>query len=144
MDILKNGPDHTRGRRCLDFGVRPGFYTTPDVDMAMDWGTKKRGWWRGQAAVLVFALNPSGLKHKHVWEANEWTTMVRSSRMCRVRKNALDDFDVVEGPVCRNPGSVTRESQIAPMPHPGMYQVTSKSDEGDHSFRCLGCIWLRQ
>lgn len=139
LDIMQHGPDHTRGRRCLDFGVRPGFYTTPDASMAMDWGAKKRAWWRGQAAVLVFSLNPTGLKkHKRTWDADEWTTLVRSSRMCRVRKNALDDFDVVEGPVCRNPGSGS------PLPHPDMHQVASKSDEGDDSFDCLGCIWVRQ
>ena len=31
LSIASTGPDFTSGRRCLDFGIRPSFYVTPDV-----------------------------------------------------------------------------------------------------------------
>lgn len=45
LKIIKNGAMSFWGKKCLDFGVLPSFYLTPDINVALSWGEKNRRKW---------------------------------------------------------------------------------------------------
>lgn len=146
-NIIEYEVDYTKGRRCLDFGVRPGFYTTKDIKMAHGWGIKNYKRWKNEIAILIFEVSKSMLRDYNVKEFSstspEWKKMVKESRMCETKKNLLDEFDFVVGPVCKNPHDVVQKN-AQPVAHRDLYQFVSKSDKADAFLteHFVGCIWF--
>lgn len=99
-----------KSRQCLDFGIKPSFYTTDKFDTAVDWVNAKHRLWHDEGCVLLFSIPQklsSGLLMKRFARPNrEWSNAVSVSRKCLEEENALDKFDVVQGPMLRNPAAV--------------------------------------
>jgi len=119
-------------RPCLDFGIHPSFYTTPTIGVALEYVQKSSRYWNGQTCVLIFKWNESQVKEKgfEIKEFKstdiEWKRTVKSSRLCEVRANELDEYDFVSGPMVSNPNQV-RNSVEEPKPHkPPKVQVAVK------------------
>jgi len=87
-------PDLSKSRDATDFGR--GFYTTMNIDQAIDWG-RKRGHGKENFTVNAYHYFPSPeLRIKSFSEPDEeWLETVYK---CRSLKEKLD-FDVVIGPV---------------------------------------------
>lgn len=149
LSIAATGPDFMSGRRCLDFGIRPSFYITPDVGDALQWCDKRGPQWGCECAVVVFALAKTDIRqarHETFERPDaEWKRLTQSSRMCRLRKNALDDCDVVHGPMVANPHECSRGKESRP--HAVVkYQYASKSTTFDETLHrsIAGILWFRK
>jgi hypothetical protein len=146
--IISGGVKFFRGRECLDFGIDPGFYMTKDIQVALEWGEKKKGDWSNEIAILIFELSHNKLsnyKVKVFENANkEWKNLVRSSRKCQDEKNILDSFDFVYGPMCKNPMDVSNDCEM-PVPFQNRFQLVSKNRESDALLNknYIGCIWKK-
>ena len=76
--------DNKIGRRCLDFGTKPGFYCSQRIQDSIEFGFKKRDLFHNEVAIIVFSLPkifPNTINFKHL-EGTEWKTIVRMSREC--------------------------------------------------------------
>lgn len=137
-NIIEYGVSSSVGRQCLDFGIRQGFYTTENIQMAIEWGEKQRKYWKGQVAIVIFEIDAKKLKkYKTKYfnsTTNEWKQLVTHSRKCEEKENALDFFDFVYGPVCLNPKAVCSQGK-APIADKGKFQFVSKSINGDFLMR---------
>ena len=51
VSICKEGVVHESGRPCLDFGIKPGFYTTPSSIDALEWTQRKKKLFAGECAI---------------------------------------------------------------------------------------------
>lgn len=138
QDIIINGVDHDKGRRCLDFGIRRGFYTTKNVNMAISWAVKKYAFWKIEVAILVFKVSKSFIETSKYIEflatTKEWQDWVKHSRKCWGKKNILDDADFVYGPVCANPHKISQNQKIHDAiaeTRDELFQFVSKSDVAD-------------
>ena len=148
LNIADDGIAHLEGRRCLDFGITPSFYTTPDLSSAVEWCGKKTKLWKGDRCILVFIVpleSVKALKSK-VFQNDtiEWGDLVTSSRRFQKRYNALDKFDLVSGPMAANVKEI-EEDNIRACPHtPPKFQLASKSINSDIYLRsCLaGAIFM--
>ena len=132
QSIVTYGVDHTRGRRCLDFGIRPSFYVTPDLNTAVAWCHANERLWQGEMCILVFSLPDSlrALKRKVFNDADEeWASLVAFSRRCVVKMNVLDTFDVVYGPMAANIKSI--KTNLARPHKTPKFQLASKSNDSD-------------
>lgn len=152
QNILRQGVDYSKGRRCLDFGILPSFYLTPDLNGALEWGMKSRNYWGNEVAILIFRLdddilNSEQAQHrvKYFEEAtSEWYELTTNSRRCRSRRNALDKYDFVFGPMVANPTDVVKFDKEA-VPHKTTkFQLASKTDDSDAYLQVnlIGSIWL--
>lgn len=135
IDILKNGVDHEMGRKCLDFGLKPSFYSTEDLNTAIEWGRKKMKTWYGQVCIVVFAMAKTrdrNLRQKSFREASEeWSELVTQSRVCQTKKNELDKYDIVNGPMCANVHQVHMPGFRAIAHNNVKYQWASKTETAD-------------
>lgn len=152
LSIMKEGVVHQAGRKCLDFGINPGFYSSPDVKDALEWAHKRRSLFNNECAILVFALprvflsatNASNasdpLSIKQFAKPNrEWTKLTLESRACVLKYNELDAYDFVHGPIMAD---IYRG-----IPHkPIKYQLASKSTKADAVMNkhLVGVVWLRK
>ncbi len=152
--IAADGILREKGRRCLDFGVRPGFYVTPVLRDALEWARKSRGRCGRECAIVVFRLhadltNARGPMNVVAFEAptREWQRLTTVSRRCAVQRcRPLDDADMVVGPMVANPALV-REGREAPRVHtPPRMQLASKSDRGDAALDAAlaGILYVRK
>lgn len=137
LSICKEGVVHESGRPCLDFGIKPGFYTTPSSLDALEWAQRKKKLFAGECAIILFSIPkkfPSDITCKRFEKANrEWTKLTKESRACFLKYNELDKFDFVDGPM------------MADIPHnPIKHQLASKSAKSDALLNeCLvGVVWL--
>lgn len=124
---------HEVGRKCLDFGILNSFYCTPHLSDAIEWCEKHEQGWHQETCIFAFRL-PKKLPFnvKVFKEPNqEWKDLVKNSRLCKHRSNALDDYDFVYGPMCANVHQIKKRN-ADPSPHPNIkYQLCSKSDRAD-------------
>lgn len=120
LNIVRHGVSHIKGRRCLDFGIQPSFYLTPDIGTAVKWCDKKRRLWQGESCILVYKIPQTYLQalNGKVFKSAtaEWEELVTSSRRCEANTNALDFFDVVYGPMAANVQSIEKNKMFA-RPH---------------------------
>jgi len=143
-DIMRYGPSHETGRKCLDFGINRSFYLTPDLDSALDWATRER--FNNEGCIIVFSLNIDLFKKAKTFNGpnDEWKHLVKISRMCEVPRNELDNYNFVYGPMLKNISQIrTSEAQ----PHfPYKWQLASKSDSSDRFLKknIVGTIFLKK
>lgn len=144
--IMSKGPDHTKGRPCLDFGVEPSFYMTPTLNTAIDWVQSKRAIWRNECAILVFSLQENLSRHKKnkffTDASNEWETLTSSSRKCQ--DNVLDDYNFVYGPMVANPFQIEHRDEVAKAHTEIKWQIASKNTKSDNILKktLIGVIWI--
>jgi len=147
--IAQHGVAHLKGRPCLDFGIQPSFYMTPDLQTAIEWCRDNTSRWKGEACILVFSIpledSRKALNSKVFQQAtSEWVDLVTSSRRCIENTNDLDMFDTVYGPMAANVRSIRKGRNACPHSTP-KYQWASKSNLGDMYLRhCFaGAIFVK-
>jgi hypothetical protein len=149
LDIVNNGIDHLKGRRCLDFGIIPGFYLSDDIKNAFDWCQKNKLNWKNEMCVIIFKVSTlyKKLKTKTFEIAdNEWEYLTKNSRLCQTNRNLLDTYDMVHGPMVANVSEVVK-NKAKPTTHTiQKFQFASKSDRSDSVFNKarFGIIWLQK
>lgn len=152
LNIINNGPSNHFGRKCLDFGIRPSFYLTPNIDVALSWGLKSNSIWGKEVAILAFHVSDKILKSRQnsykvkFFEnaTDEWKQLTSSSRRCQVNKNELDDYHFVYGPMLANVPKIHIEDAKAHKPI--KYQLASKKDKTERYLKknYIGTIWLNK
>jgi hypothetical protein len=146
-NIIEHGVNSSKGRMCLDFGIRQGFYTTQNINTAIEWGEKRINSWYGQVAILIFEIKANKLKKyktKYFYSAaDEWKRLVSHSRKCEENENELDFADFVYGPICVNPKNV-KYNGTPPIAQQDKFQFVSKSIDADILMRksYVGCIYF--
>jgi hypothetical protein len=141
--------DRMVGRRCLDFGIYPGFYMSETVRDCLDWGAKKSKIWGNETAIMIFAIPntlPSHVSLKEL-QGREWLNITKQARECKLTQElkSIRSVDLLYGNMVSNVVVVSMGEN--PIPHtPPKKQLVSKSDNGDtfiHS--CLvGCIYFQK
>ena len=142
--------DRSQGRRCLDFGIYPGFYMSETVLDCLVWGAKKNRLWSNETAIMIFSVPkilPAQLSYKEL-RGEEWSSITRQSRECKERQElrTIRSFDLLYGDMVRNPTAVEQGVE-SPLTHrPPKKQFVSKTDTGDAFIHtCLiGCIYFRK
>jgi len=147
---IMEGVDRSLGRRCLDFGIYPGFYMSETVLDCLVWGAKKNRLWSNETAIMIFSVPntlPPHISHKELRD-NEWSSITSQSRECKERQElrTIRSFDLLYGDMVRNPTAVEQGVEAPTTYSPPKKQLVSKTDAGDafiHS--CLiGCIYFRK
>lgn len=156
--ICASGPRHYLGERCMDFGISPSFYVTPDVAVAESWADHHYARWHRECAIVVFALPRSDdafgidmdarrLTHRRFETADAaWERLTRSSRVCEDDGNDLDEVDVVTGPMLKNVGRVLKRADAARAHVPPRVQLASKSARADRWLKdaLVAVIWMEK
>lgn len=150
LNIIKHGPVSHFGRKCLDFGITPSFYSTPDINVAMSWGFKSKRIWGHEVAILVFRVSnkilESGVKAYKVKYFNdvdnEWKKLTTDSRRCQMTMNDLDNYNLIYGPMLANVNNIHLEEARAHKPI--KYQLAAKKTKTEQYFRknFIGTIWF--
>jgi hypothetical protein len=146
---IMEGVSRLIGRKCLDFGIYPGFYMTPTSMDALEWGHVKTRNWSNEVAIMIFAVpdtRPSTVKYKEL-VGDEWAYVTRHSRQCNDEMDVklIRSIDLLYGDMVHNTSGVKR-GQL-PLTHdPPKKQLVSKTDAGDSFIdSCLvGCIYFRK
>lgn len=127
--------DNKIGRRCLDFGTKPGFYCSQTIQDSLDFGFKKRDVFHNEVAIIIFSLPkifPNTIALKRL-EEKEWESIVRMSRQClepNVELSPLRGYDMIFGNMAYNVSDI--KEGITPIPHtPPKTQLCSKKEKGD-------------
>lgn len=128
--------DHTIGRPCLDFGVKPGFYLGTRLYNTLEWGQKISRHCK-EIATLVFLVPkkyPETLNYKKLI-GNEWTQVTKKSRRCELKRfrrelEELENIDLVFGNIVGNSENI-RSLNDPPIPLKDRLQLVSKTDRGD-------------
>jgi hypothetical protein len=132
------------GRACLDFGITPSFYTTPQRWVSEEYGEKMNKMWSGEVCTLVFHVKKEEIQTKfksRVFESvdRDWKRLCKSSRMCQDEINELDTCDFVYGPMVHNVNSV-RQGDAACRAHKDVrFQLAAKKDK---ACEYLGANWI--
>jgi hypothetical protein len=142
MSICQEGVVHHAGRPCLDFGMKPGFYTTPSFEDSIEWTQKRSKLFKNESVILVFSVPqvPNTLTVKRFEKASrEWSKLTKESRACMLKYNELDKYDFVYGPMMAN--------IVNAIPHnPIKFQLASKSTKSDEFLdkQLVGIIWMQK
>ena len=146
--ILINGLNYTYGLHCLDFGQKPGFYTSHNPYHSLEWGQKNKWRWNNEIGIIVFALPykfPKNIKYTELVN-DEWTRICTYSRICDEANidlvREVDEYDFVYGEMVANIGELNKlkeakkvRSYIA-KPHKNpKFQLVSKSYTADKFLR---------
>lgn len=145
IHIMSHGPASSMGRKCLDFGITPSFYMTPDLDTALEWGKKSSKFWGGEVTIIVFSLDKTVLSKYKDLSGSEWELLVKSSRQCKVPKNELDKYHFVYGPMAANPEAIRKGG--TPRTHSLVkYQLAGKGIDADDVLNdsVVGILWLEK
>lgn len=142
--------DFTRGSRCQDFGITPGFYLSDVLEHALDWGEKKSKLFKNEVAIVVFRVPRNITKETHyrVLDGELWPRVVKESRRC-LQKNELVEIrgdDFLYGSMVANPQAV-RDGLEEPFEHANpKKQLVSRSRRGDAFLQkhILGCIYFQK
>jgi hypothetical protein len=144
-NIKKHGIILSKGRPCLDFGIQPGFYLTPDIRTCLEWGARSAPVSSNEIAILVYKIplqyiiNQESSKvfaKTHVNEftgilfndvSYEWRNLTASSRQCIDYVNDLDKVDYVYGPMVKNPQPIKDKREQPQAHYPLKWQFTVKS-----------------
>ena len=129
--IQQIGIKLSKNRPCLDFGILPSFYLTPDFATSEEWAFKRSRIWKNESCILVFQICNKMLKQYNSKIFNsvtkEWKNLVKSSRQCQEEYNQLDTFDFVYGPMVANAEDAAAGKD--PKSHkPPKYQLAVKQD----------------
>jgi hypothetical protein len=146
---IMDNVDRNVGRRCLDFGIYPGFYMSETALDCLDWGSKKSKVWGNETAIMIFAIPetlPTHLVFKRL-HGHEWSTLTKQARECKESQELrpLRSIDLLYGNMVSNPTTVEHGGD--PMTHsPPKKQLASKTDAGDRYIHsCLvGCIYFQK
>jgi hypothetical protein len=157
--IIDLGINHQFGRMCLDFGILRSFYMTPDINTAVQWGLKQKYFWSNEICIIIVQIPDHYLDNNNTINSNnnifkirsfkkadsDWVKYVTSSRQCMTKKNDLDTYDFVYGPMCSNPE--VKNNLDIPKTHRGKdikFQLASKKDSSDAFMtdNILGLIWF--
>jgi hypothetical protein len=123
LNIIKNGPLTTIGRKCLDFGMTPSFYMSLDAPAAISWTDKRSMMWYNELAVVVFKSIKLSKEKRFDLPDQEWKNLTGMSRRCSF--NELDNMKYIHGPMVMNVKNLGLGR--APKPHnPPVYQVAVK------------------
>jgi hypothetical protein len=142
--------DFTRGSRCQDFGITPGFYLSDVLEHALDWGEKKSRLFKNEVAIIVFRVPQRIMKDMHyrVLDGSLWSRVVKESRLCigtnEVAEIRGDDF--LYGSMLANPSAV-RDGLEEPVEHAvPKKQLVSRSRRADAFLQgCIvGCIYFQK
>lgn len=152
LKILKYGSVSYLGKKCLDFGVLPSFYLTPDINAALSWGKKNGKRWENEIATLVYRVSKKLLastvkkyKVKYFACANdEWKQLTTSSRRCTEPYNELDKYDFTYGPIVSNIQQI--DKQEAQPYYPIVYQLAAKSEKANKYLKrnYVGSVWFEK
>ena len=147
--IIKVGPQSTKGRECLDFGINSSFYVTPDINTAISWARKTRFDQEGGIVVFSIDLNECiKIKYKEFRSATaDWKRLVKHSRLCEDENNELDFFNFVYGPMLQNSSAILHDPSLVSRAHsPIKWQMASKTVISDAFLRsCMvGAIFLEK
>ena len=141
--IIEEGPVHSIGRTCLDFGNMGSFYLTPDVNLAIKWASREC--FNNEGALVVFSLNVEDLTNSIIFETpnDKWKTLVKESRTCEDDDNELDTYNFVYGPMLKNVGDIIKSDVEAEAHLPIRWQLASKNETSDNILResMLGVIF---
>jgi hypothetical protein len=131
-DIVTSGVMRDYGRMCLDFGIRRSFYTTPNLSIALEYCTKLYHNIHNESAIVIFSIPGfDGTRYKKYESATaDWKDMTTQSRQCKLKKNALDAYDFVYGPMVGNVKDI-KSGERACTHKPPKFQLASKSDRSD-------------
>ena len=142
--------DFTRGSRCQDFGLTPGFYLSDVLEHAINWGEKKSRLFKNEVAIVVFRIPQRIMKDMHyrVLDGSLWSRVVKESRRCigtnEVAEIRGDDF--LYGSMVANPQGV-RDGLEEPVEHAvPKKQLVSRSRRADAFLQgCIaGCIYFQK
>jgi hypothetical protein len=146
--ILAIGIVPSKGRKCLDFGILPSFYVTPQYSTGLEYADKCARLWKGEACILAFRLHvsPKGLRTKSFESATpEWRELVGSSRMCVDEFNELDTYDVIYGPMVANPNDASLGSRPKTHRVPKLQLAAKKERACEFLMRSLvGVVFLNK
>jgi hypothetical protein len=132
-NIIENGPQFFKGRKCLDFGIFPSFYVTPDINTSIEWCEYKRLLWKNEVVIIIFSIPTSKLRSYKKFENadEEWKMLTKSSRLCKDKRNNLDNYNFVYGPMVANPNKIRYDNET-PQPHNNIkWQLASKNNSSD-------------
>lgn len=142
--------DRSVGRRCLDFGIYPGFYMSETVLDCLVCGAKKNKLWGNETAIMIFSVPntlPPQISYKEL-RGHEWSSITRQSRECKERQElpSIRSTDLLYGDVVGNPIAVEQGVEAPTTHSPPKKQLVSKTDAGDAFIHtCLiGCIYFRK
>lgn len=147
--IARDGVNNRYGCQCLDFGYTPSFYTSPNVDDALDWAERNYLHWKKECAILVYAVPILNNMNIKVFESatNEWSKLVTLSRRCNKKyQNELDKYDFVFGPMLQKPDDIIYNNKSARPHMPLKNQLACKNDAASKFLdKCyVGTIWLEK
>jgi hypothetical protein len=141
---------HTAGRKCLDFGSTPGFYVSPSLQDAVQWGEKNIKVWSYEVAILIFSVPkkmPNTIRYKEL-EGDEWSSVMKFSRKCKyptITAKEIRGYDIIGGDMLENVKNVKNGQE--PLTHvKPKYQIASKTTAGDQFLQnCLtGCLYFQK
>lgn len=145
-----DGVDRLVGRRCLDFGIYPGFYLSETLTDCLDWASKKNKLWGNETAIIIFTLPHILPTHLSYTELNGklWSDVTKGARMCKNTQElpTIRNIDLLYGNMVSNTNAVENGTAL-PMPHrPPKKQLVSKSDAADTFLHtCLtSCIYFKK
>ena len=146
---IMEGVSRLVGRRCLDFGIFPGFYMSPSPTDATGWGYANRRVWANEVAIMIFRIPkvlPASLTYKEL-VGEDWRQVTSHSRLCNDSMDirSIRGTDIIYGNMVQNASAV--RGGAVPVTHtPSKKQLVSKTDKGDAFIHtCLvGCIYFQK
>lgn len=116
----------------------------------LTWGTKKNKLWRGETAILIFAVPttlPPPFSFKEL-QGSEWSSITTQARECKGTRevSAIRAIDFLYGDMVSNPTAVERGTHAPATHKPAKKQFVSKTDAGDAFLdTCLkGCVYFQK
>lgn len=146
---IMQGVNRLVSRNCLDFGIFPGFYMSPESSDSMKWGYANSPIWSNEVAIMIFCIPitiPPQLKCKEL-TGQEWVQVTSHSRQCEDKFDLkiIKSIDLLYGDMVQNATDVRKGGY--PVPHsPVKKQLVSKTDVGDaFVHNCLvGCVYFQK
>jgi hypothetical protein len=142
--------DHQKGRPCLDFGIHPGFYMSPDIMRGVEWCKKNKRRWSNETAIVIFKVPnqlPTHLQRKNL-EGAEWSEVTKEARRCKRKDeiNLIRDYDFVYGNMVSNPRGVKYEGEQPVHHDPPKKQLVSRTSTADRLLNAslIGCLYFQK
>jgi hypothetical protein len=150
FDIMEE-INRQKGRKCLDFGIFPGFYLATNYHDSINWGYKNMTYWSNEIAIMIFAIPnslPKSIKYKELI-GDEWIYVTKKSRECEDINKEIDrirNYDLLYGDMVSNPNDVNQHKKIPKTHNPPKQQLVGKTDKAEKFLqRCLvGCVYFQK
>lgn len=146
---------HSIGRKCLDFGLLPGFYMGTKIQDTLEWGEKisKNMGDKSEIATIVFAIPqkyPDNIRYNEL-SGKDWEEVVSKSRKCKGTRfeREIDNvygYDLIYGPMAANPKKIKLDNEVPQKTKDNKMQLVSKSDLADSFVQknILGIIYYKK